>query len=54
MSDELEIKLLQSKIDNLECRVNWLEGNWVDWVKSTKDMGQKLIIALEGKVNEVK
>lgn len=48
---ELELQILKSKIESLEIQQQWLTSNWVDWTKSTKDVGQKLIIALEEKLN---
>lgn len=49
---ETEIEILKSKIEGLELRIQFLEKNWVDWTKSTKDIGQKIMIALEGKVKD--
>jgi hypothetical protein len=44
---EIEIEILKSKLNNLEENQKWLTHNWVEWTKSTKDMGQKLIILFE-------
>lgn len=48
---DIEIEMLKSRIDSLESQNKWLMSNWVDWTKSTKDMGQKIMIALDQKVN---
>lgn len=49
---EIEIDLLKSRVESLEIQMKWLTSNWVDWTKSTKDMGQKIIISLDQIVNK--
>lgn len=44
---EIEIEMLKSRVESLEIHSRWLDKTWVDWTKSTKDMGQKIMIALE-------
>jgi len=44
---EIEIDILKSRLDTLEQSHKWLQSNWVDWTSSTKDMGQKIVIALD-------
>jgi len=44
---EIEIEILKSRLNTLEANQKWLTDNWVDWTKSTKDIGQKIVIALE-------
>lgn len=48
--DEVSINILKSKIESLEERTKYLEKNWVEWTKSTKDIGQKIMIALQDRV----
>lgn len=49
---DIEIEILKSKVDSLEIRLRWLEKNWVDWTSSTKNIGQKIVIALDQIVNK--
>ena len=51
-SEQLEIEMLKAKISSLELQVQWLNKNWVDWTKSTQNIGQKLIFALENLVDK--
>jgi hypothetical protein len=44
---EIELDILKSRIDTLEANQRWLTNTWVGWTSSTKDMGQKIMIALE-------
>lgn len=49
---EIEVEILKSRLDSLESNQKWLTSNWVNWTSSTKDMGQKIIIALDQVVRE--
>lgn len=49
---EIEIEMLKSRLDSAEIQLRWLNSNWVDWTKSTKDMGQKIMISLDQLANE--
>lgn len=49
---EIEVEILKSRIDTLEANQKWLQSNWVAWASSTKDMGQKIMIALDQIVNK--
>jgi len=44
---DIEVEILKSRLDSLETNQKWLTSNWVGWTSSTKDMGQKIMIALE-------
>ena len=49
---EIEIDILKARLDTLEANQKWLTNNWVGWTKSTKDMGQKIMISLDQIVQE--
>lgn len=44
---DIEVEILKSRVESLEIQIRWLNSNWVEWTKSTKDMGQKIMIALD-------
>jgi len=44
---EIEIEMIKSRLDSLEIQMKWFNSNWVDWTNSTKNMGQKIMIAFE-------
>lgn len=48
---EIELEILKSKIENLEHQIKFLNTNWVEWTNSTKNMGQRIMIALEKNVS---
>lgn len=49
---EIEIEILKARLDTLETNQKWLTSNWVGWTSSTKDMGQKIMIALDQMANK--
>lgn len=44
---EIELEILKQRVDSLEIQNKWLISNWIEWKKSTVNMGQKIMIALE-------
>lgn len=49
---DIEVEMLKSRVESLEIQSRWLHSKWVEWTKSTKDMGQKIMISLEQIVNK--
>lgn len=48
---DIEINILKSKVESLELQLKFLEKNWVYWTKNTQETGQRIMIALEKKLN---
>lgn len=53
MNYQIEIDILKSRLDTLEANQKWLTHNWVEWTKNTQATGQRIMIALEEKLNNV-
>ena len=49
---DIEIDMLKNRIDSLEVQIRWLNSNYADWTNSTKNMGQKIMIALDQLVDK--
>jgi hypothetical protein len=46
----IELSTLKTKLEWFDERLKFLEKNWVDWTKSTRDVGASLLAALEEKI----